>query len=252
MGICEPYEMKSPKAILPEYLTTLFIPKIRGDEVPQWPAEFWIITACNPYSAGDRDGDDAAMKRLRRELSQSECWKLSLTAASPDWAHMEKSFAVTGLGREDVLALGLKYGQNAVFHVVKDSLRVVACEDGQEVAAGAFRERLLTTADRPAFRIYVVRLSNEVLQVKRFRDANPGYKPGKPCFYVGMTGRTPDERFAQHLDGYKSCALVRKYGQHLARKKFEGIPLLCHADAVRMEVSHAEALRAQGCAVWQK
>ena len=244
--------MKRPKAILPEYLTTLFIPKTQEDEVTQWPAECWIITACNPYSAGDRDGDDAAMKSLRRELSRSECWKLALTAMSPDWGHIEKSFAVTGLGREDVLALGLKYGQNAVFHVVKDRLSVVACEDGQEVAAGAFRERLRTTLDRPAFRIYVVRLSNEVLQVKRFRDANPGYKPGKPCYYVGMTGRTPDERFAQHLAGYKSCTLVRKYGQHLARKKFEEIPLLCHADAVQMEVSHAEALRAQGCAVWQR
>ena len=252
MGFCEPYGMKRPKAILPEYLTTLFIPKTQEDEVTQWPAEFWIITACNPYSAGDRDGDDAAMKSLRRELSRSECWKLALTAMSPDWVHSEKSFAVSGLSREDVLALGLKYGQNAVFHVVKDRLSVVACEGGQEVAAAAFRERLRTTADRPAFRIYVVRLSNEVLGVKRFRDANPGYKPGKPCYYVGMTGRTPDERFAQHLEGYKSCALVKKYGQHLARKKFEGIPLLCHADAVQMEVSHAEALRAQGCAVWQK
>lgn len=252
MVFCEPYAMKPPKAILPEYLTTLFIPKTQEDEVPHWPAEFWIITACNPYSAGDRDGDEVATKRLRRELSQLGCWKLWLTAVSPDWAHSEKSFAVSGLSREDVLALGLKYGQNAVFHVVKDRLSVVACEDGQEVAAGAFRERLRTTVDRPAFRIYVVRLSNEVLQVKRFRDANPGYKSGKPCYYVGMTGRTPDERFAQHLDGYKSCTLVRKYGQHLARKKFEGIPLLCHADAVRMEVNHAEALRAQGCAVWQK
>lgn len=252
MGFCEPYAMKRPKAILPEYLTTLFIPKTREDEVPQWPAEFWIITACNPYSAGDRDGDQVAMKRLRRELNQSECWKLVLTAVSPDWAHSEKSYAVNGLGREDVLALGLKYGQNAVFHVVKDRLSIVACNGGQEVAAGTFRERLRITADRPAFRIYVVRLSNEVLKVKRFRDANPGYKLGKPCYYVGMTGRTLDERFAQHLDGYKSCALVRKYGQHLARKKFEGIPLLCHADAVQMEVSHAEALRADGCAVWQR
>jgi hypothetical protein len=252
MGFCEPYAMKRPKAILPEYLTTLFIPKTREDEVPQWPDEFWIITACNPYSAGDRDGDEAAMKRLRRELNQSECWKLMLTAVSPDWTHSEKSYAVNGLGGEDVLALGLKYGQNAVFHVVKNRLSIVACNGGQEVAAGAFRERLRITADRPAFRIYVVRLSNDVLKVKRFRDANPGYKLGKPCYYVGMTGRTPDERFAQHLDGYKSCALVRKYGQHLARKKFEGIPLLCHADAVQMEVSHAEALRADGCAVWQR
>ncbi|MEY3395663.1 MAG: hypothetical protein RL346_1899 [Verrucomicrobiota bacterium] len=244
--------MKPSKAILPEYLTTRFVHNIREDEDRQWPSEFWIITACNPHSAGEREGDDASTKRLRKELSRLGCWKLALTAVSQDWAHSEKSFAVKGLSREEVLALGLKYGQNAVFHVVGDRLSVVACEGGEEVEAGQFRERLRTSLDRPAFRIYVVRLSDEVLQVKRFRAANPNYKRGKPCYYVGMTGRTPDERFAQHLEGYKSCSLVRKFGQHLARKKFEGIPPLCHAEAVKMEVSHAEALRAQGHAVWQK
>jgi hypothetical protein len=244
--------MKPSKAILPKYLTTLFIHKIREDEVPQWPSEFWIITACNPYSAGERACDAASNKRLRKELGRLGCWKLALTAVSQDWAHSEKSFAVKGLSREEVLALGLKYGQNAVFHVVGDRLSVVACEGGQEVEAGQFRERLRTKSDRLAFWIYVVRLSDEVLQVKRFRAANPNYKPGKPCYYVGMTGRTPDLRIVQHLEGYKSCSLVRKFGQHLARKKFEGIPPLCYAEAVKMEVSHAEALRAQGYAVWQK
>ena len=244
--------MKSPKILLREYQSTLFIPKVVKDVNIQWPADFWIITACNPYSSGDRDGDLAATKQLRRELSQSGCWKVSLSAVSADWTHMEKSFAVSGLNREQMIALGAKYKQNALFHVVKDTLSIVSCNDGDEIIAGVFSERLRAMTERPGFRIYVVRLSDEVLQVKRFRDANPNYKPGKSCFYVGMTGRTPEERLAQHRAGYKSCSLVKNYGRHLAKKKFENIPLLNYSDAQRMEISHAEELRLKGFAVWQK
>ena len=51
--------------ILPEYSAALFIPKSKAVE---WPDDFWIITACDPYSAGERTVDDQAMKQLRQEL----------------------------------------------------------------------------------------------------------------------------------------------------------------------------------------
>jgi hypothetical protein len=246
------YFINHHMTILSEYYSTYFIPKNKKDEVVEWPSKFWILTACNPYSSSNRDGDRLAMKSLRRELSSAGHWKLSLTAISADWSHCEKSFAVGSISKKEALSLGKKYHQNAIFLVEKNQLSVISCESGKEEKVGDFYERLRVTADRPAFRIYVIRLSSEVHKVKRFRDANPNYIPGKPCYYVGMTGRTPKERFEQHLAGYKSCSLVKKYGQHLAKKKLEGIPLLCHADAVRMEVSHAENLRAKGFAVWQK
>ncbi len=192
------------------------------------------------------------MRDLRKELSTAGHWKLSLTAISTDWSHREKSFAVGGLSKKEALSLGKKYHQNAIFLVEKNQLSVISCESGKEEKVGDYHKRLRVEKDRPAYQIYVICLSSEVLKVKRFREANPNYVTGKTCFYVGMTGRTPKERFEQHLAGYKSCSLVKKYGQHLAKKKFTGIPPLCHADAVQMEISHAENLRAKGYAVWQK
>jgi hypothetical protein len=50
--------------------------------------------------------------------------------------------------------------------------------------------------------VYVVLLACDVLREPRFRRANPDYRPGKPCVYVGMTGLTPDERFDKHKAGH--------------------------------------------------
>ena len=235
--------------ILPEYKGALFIPKAKDI---QWPDDFWIVTACDPYSTGDRTGDDDAMKQLRQELSRKKYWKARVAGISPDWAHREASFAVGGLREDEALEIGRRYNQNAVFRVQGDRLSLVDCGDGKTVDAGHFRERLRLDSDEPRYRIYVVRLDKAVAEKKRFINANPGYQMGKPCYYVGMTGRTPDERFAQHKNGRKACTYVTNYGLHLARKKFESIPLLSHGDAKVMEVSHAEFLRSQGCGVWQK
>ena len=69
--------------------------------------------------------------------------------------------------------------------------------------------------------VYVISLNLDVMKDKRFREANPSYIEGKPCVYVGMTGRTPDERFQQHMNGYKSSRYPKRYGNYLRRKLFE-------------------------------
>ena len=241
--------MNTKPAILPEYLEALFVVK---DEDVQWPQEFWIVTACNPYSLGDSSGDDAADTRLRKALSRIGCWKIRIKGISPDWKHCEKSFAFTGLDRSEVLELGREFQQNAVFHVKGDALSVVACDDGREDLAGCFRERIRRSQDRPAYRIYVIRLDPAVLQVKRFKNANPNHTSDKPCYYVGMTSCGADERFGQHKRGYKACSLVKKFGLELATEKFAETPLQSRKDAEEMERSHADDLRRQGYAVWQK
>jgi hypothetical protein len=241
--------MNTKQAILPEYLEALFVVK---DEDVQWPREFWIITACNPYSLGDSSGDDAADTRLRIALSRMGCWKFRIKGISPDWKHGEKSFAFTGLDRSEVLEMGREFQQNAVFHVKGDVLSVVACDGSRVTVAGSFRERIRRSQDRPAFRIYVIRLDPAVLQVKRLKNANPNHTSGKPCYYVGMTSCSAEERFNQHKRGYKACTLVKKFGLELATEKFADIPLLSLNDAKSKEVSHADDLRRQGYAVWQK
>jgi len=55
---------------------------------------------------------------------------------------------------------------------------------------------------RNHYHVYVIELSKDVLDEPRFRKANPGYRAGKPCVYVGMTGLDPDVRFDKH----KACA----------------------------------------------
>jgi hypothetical protein len=39
--------------------------------------------------------------------------------------------------------------------------------------------------------------------------------PKRPSVYVGMTGLTPEERFANHKAGIKDASLVKRYGIRL-------------------------------------
>lgn len=99
--------------------------------------------------------------------------------------------------------------------------------------------------------VYVIALDKSVMNDKRFREANPYYVEGKPCVYVGMTGRTPDERFRQHKEGYKSSRYPKKYGMYLRRKLFDHLNPMTHEEAVEMEVELAKQLRYRGYGVWQ-
>ena len=69
--------------------------------------------------------------------------------------------------------------------------------------------------------VYVVELSKRVLEEPKFRRANPDYLPGMPCFYVGMTGLSPDERFDKHKAGIQANRFVREYGLRLRPDLFE-------------------------------
>jgi hypothetical protein len=234
--------------ICPEYLNTIFISTPPKDG---WPKRFFIITACNPRSSVDQGSDDKAHVNLRKTLSRFGYWKHTVTGASPDWKHREKGFAVSGLDLEKAIELGKQFEQNAIFAIEDDLVAVIGCFDQLREEMGKFSKRLYQLADEPLYRIYVIRLDNAVLNVKWFREANPNHKPGKPCYYVGMTTLTPEERFSQHKAGYKDCILVRDHGLHLARKKFESIPRLSQANAKLKEVEYAEYLRSKGYAVWQ-
>jgi hypothetical protein len=98
----------------------------------------------------------------------------------------------------------------------------------------------------------VIRLDPEVRKAKRFREANPTASENAECLYVGMTSCGVQERFDQHKRGYKACSFVRKYGKELAPELFPGSDLLPVEAAKKLEVDHADCLRRQGCAVWQK
>ena len=99
--------------------------------------------------------------------------------------------------------------------------------------------------------VYVVELSRDVLYEPKFRKANPGYDPAKPCVYVGMTGLSPDERFDKHKAGFKSNKFVLLYGVRLLPELYEMYNPMPYEGAREMEVELAIGLKEEGYGVWQ-
>ena len=107
-------------------------------------------------------------------------------------------------------------------------------------------------ASTTGFNLYVVLLDPAVLRHKRFRDANPEHRPGKPCVYVGRTGLSPAARFAKHKQSVKANSYVRRYGIRLLPAIYRRFRNMPRAVADRMEIRLADTLRRHGYAVWQK
>ena len=63
--------------------------------------------------------------------------------------------------------------------------------------------------------VYVVLLAPTAGRLRAVRAANPKRDAKKPCVYVGMTGLTPEERFANNKAGTKAAWVVKRYGLRL-------------------------------------
>jgi predicted GIY-YIG superfamily endonuclease len=110
------------------------------------------------------------------------------------------------------------------------------------------------------YQVYVIELSKRVFtENSRFRAANPQFNGVLECLYVGMTSKTPAERFKQHKTGYvnKKCHklsanIVQKYGGYLRPSLYDHINanLMTREEALLMEAKLALQLRRQGYAVW--
>ena len=98
--------------------------------------------------------------------------------------------------------------------------------------------------------IYVIELDKQVLEKKKFREANPDYVDGTPCVYVGMTGKTPEERFEQHKSGYRSSRIVKQFGIRLKPRQYLGLNPMSRDEAAEMEFEKARRLRKKGWGVW--
>ena len=101
------------------------------------------------------------------------------------------------------------------------------------------------------YSVYVIELAKDVLAHPRFVRANPRYRLGFPCVYVGMTGLSPDVRFDKHKAGIQSNTYVRKYGVRLLPGLYAAYNPMPYDAARDMEVELAIALREQGFGVWQ-
>lgn len=110
------------------------------------------------------------------------------------------------------------------------------------------------------YQVYVIELSKKVFTEDwKFRSANPQFNGVLECLYVGMTSKTPAERFKQHKTGYVnkkghklSANIVQKYGSYLRPSLYNDINLqpMNRQEALAMEEKLAWSLRKQGYAVW--
>ena len=109
------------------------------------------------------------------------------------------------------------------------------------------------------YQVYVIELSKRVFtENSKFRSANPQFNGVLQCLYVGMTSKTPKERFEQHKSGYRnkkgyklSSNIVEKYGMYLRPSLYNHIDLMStRLEALEMEKTLALELRRQRYAVW--
>jgi hypothetical protein len=95
-----------------------------------------------------------------------------------------------------------------------------------------------------------VLLDIAVGKLRKVRAENPRRnKKKKLCVYVGMTGLTPKERFANHKAGVKSASVVRRYGLRLLPELYEHLNPMPYEAALQMEKDLAEDLRQAGYTV---
>jgi hypothetical protein len=73
---------------------------------------------------------------------------------------------------------------------------------------------------------------------------------GRAGYYVGMTGLSPEERFANHKAGVKAAGVVKRFGERLVPRLYAHLNPLTHEEAVAAEPRLAEELKARGYQVF--
>jgi predicted GIY-YIG superfamily endonuclease len=111
---------------------------------------------------------------------------------------------------------------------------------------------------KAVYRVYVIELSKKVFtESRKFREANPQFNGVLECLYVGMTSKTPKERFEQHKTGFRnnkghklSSNIVEKYGTYLHPSLYNNLGPMTRDEALKMEEQLALELRRRKYAVW--
>ena len=98
--------------------------------------------------------------------------------------------------------------------------------------------------------VYVIRLDEAVRDQPKARNQNPGASASLPCYYVGQTSKTPEERLQQHRSGEKASYWVREFTKDpssgLAPELYEGLNPMPRDEALEREASLADSLRTAG------
>jgi hypothetical protein len=99
--------------------------------------------------------------------------------------------------------------------------------------------------------VYVILLSEEVRDLPRFIRQNPRMQASRPCVYVGLTGLTPAERFANHRAHHKCGRYAGSHGRRLLPDLYARFNPMPFRVGAAFEPYLAGALRREGYGVWQ-
>ena len=108
-----------------------------------WPAEFVIISAfATTGETWTPQENENADQRLASDLIARDVWLHRVTGYSPTTGHAEPSWAVE-LSLDEARILGLRFHQDAIYHVRHDRLSVTRCDARSELLhVDSFRSRL--------------------------------------------------------------------------------------------------------------
>lgn len=96
-----------------------------------------VITAHNPGGRVASGAENAkAQARLAAELEERGLTWWPAAGGDPPWTHVEDSAAVIGMDEAEAIALGARFGQDAIFVLTPADRRVVGCTQRRIVATG--------------------------------------------------------------------------------------------------------------------
>jgi hypothetical protein len=97
----------------------------------------YVITADNPAGKVVPDDTNAsARQRLTVRLHELGATYLVAAGGNADWTHVEPSFAVMGMTKDDARTLGREFGQEAIFGLSPTALTVISCDSAKEDVTG--------------------------------------------------------------------------------------------------------------------
>jgi hypothetical protein len=100
--------------------------------------------------------------------------------------------------------------------------------------------------------LYAIELDLKVLRDRDFLAANPRYRAGMLCLYLGMTSLSAEERFRQHTRGIKNVSrIAHDFGQKLRQDMVPVRKPTRRTWVLKHEKTLAWQLRAQGYGIWQ-
>ena len=129
----------------PAYFETRFR---TAEPIASWPAEFVVLSAFattgETWASHENENAD---RRLASELVARGVWLHRVTGYSPTTGHSEPSWAAK-LPLDEARAIGLRFHQDAIYHVQADQLSVTHCAASNElIQVDVFRSRLDPTDD---------------------------------------------------------------------------------------------------------